>query len=155
MPRSRGGSLVRALIEMRRAGVSIGSTADALWLVLPASAKERHQTIMGCAAGHFGVAAIGGITADEQGDFEPHQRGFVVPVFPAFSRPLQGDERGRPAVSVGEHVGQPMQLRRMIHGDAMPWSCRGLHVGRRPRSGNAREASAGRSAENQFGSLLV
>ena len=57
---------------------------------------------MACAAGNAGVAAL---AANEQGDFEPHQRGFVVPAFPALPRPLQGDDGGGPAVPVGKHMG--------------------------------------------------
>src|SRR6266851_3057124 len=97
--------------EMRRAGVAIARpptrcSRGSLWLVVPASAEERHKSIMACAVRHVGFAALMDIAADEQGDLEPQQRGFVIPVFTAFPRPLQGDDGGGPAMSMGEHMGQ-------------------------------------------------
>ena len=106
--------------------------------MVPASAKQRHKSIMTCAVGHDGFAALMDITADEQGDFEPQQRGFVVPDFPAFPRPLHGDEGGGPTMPVGEHMSQRMHLRLTIHDGATFWCPRrDFHVGRQPHSDNA------------------
>jgi hypothetical protein len=75
---------------------------------------------MACSAGNADVATLGDITPNEQGNFEPHQRGRVVPAFAALSRPLQGDDGSGPAVPVGKHMGQRMHLRLMIHASPTP-----------------------------------
>jgi hypothetical protein len=106
--------------------------------------KQRHKTIvarstvMARSVGNVGVAAFGDISANEQGHFEPHHRGRVVPAFTALSRPLEGDDGSGPAVPVDEHMGQGMHLRLTIHDGATPWCPRrDFHVGRQPRSDNA------------------
>jgi hypothetical protein len=51
---------------------------------------------MARAVRHVGLGGLVDIAADEQGDFEPEQRGFVVLAFTAIPRSLHGDDGAAP-----------------------------------------------------------